>query len=259
MFDEQHEAHAIRGQTMQSDIPGQKNGIIAILDALGAASYDDAEIQEFLKSRSRVISLMNDKAERVALTLDVSRVKTYTFNDTMLIVLEFRSTESCSAEIKAFATILRKVLVDALKRRIMFRGSMAVGQFYEDSATNTILGKAVTDAAAWYDKADWIGILATPRTTIHIDQLIEAGGSNLDHLLLRYAVPISDGTYRSLWAINWPKVFWVNSLTPWKNGQKPRECFLQLLGKFQIPRGTENKHFNAVAFFDHVRKTLKLK
>lgn len=234
-------------------------GIVAILDALGAATYDDTEIQEFLKSRGIVLELLNDKADSVAETLDVSQIKTYTFNDTMLIVLESRNNDSCQAEIRAFATVLRKLLVDSLKRRIMFRGSFAVGSFYEDSATNTILGKAVTDAAAWYDKADWIGILATPRTTLHIDQLMESNPRQWGHLLTRYNVPLSDSSTRSLWSINWPKVFWVNTITPCDSGQKPREAFLHLLGRFSIPRGTESKHFNTVAFFDYVVKSLKLK
>jgi hypothetical protein len=29
-----------------------------------------------------------------------------------------------------------------------------------DDTTNTVMGEAVSDAAAWYDKADWIGIAA---------------------------------------------------------------------------------------------------
>lgn len=236
----------------------QKAGIVAILDALGAASYDDAEIQEFLKSRSVVIRLLGDKAESVAQTLDVSQIKTYTFNDTMLIVLESRDQHSCRAEIKAFATVLRKLLVDSLKRRIMFRGSFAVGQFYEDSETSTILGKAVTDATAWYDKADWIGIHATPRTTIHIDQLMESQTSDWGHLLTKYDVPLTDRSTRPLWAVNWPKVFWAKRLTPCEASQTERECFLNMLGKFMIPRNTEDKHFNTIAFFDHVVRSLKL-
>lgn len=239
--------------------PKQKAGIVAILDALGAANYDDKEIEEFLEARSLIIRLLNDKAESVAETLDVSQVKTYTFNDTMLIVLESRGDRPTSAEIQAFATVLRKLLVDSLRRRIMFRGSFAVGQFYEDSATNTILGRAVTDAAAWYNKADWIGILATPRTTVHIDHLKEKDGKSWGHLLVRYDVPLSRNSTQSLWTINWPKVFWVNSITPCKDNETPRESFLKFLSHFNVPKGTESKHFNAIAFFDHVMKTLRLK
>lgn len=250
-------AAALTQRNMET--PEQKNGIVAILDALGAANYDDEEIAEFLKSRQVVMRLLNDKAESIATYLSVGQVKTYTFNDTMLIVLETDDDRPTADEIQAFVTVLRKLLVDSLKRRIMFRGSFAVGSFYEDSSTNTILGKAVTDAAAWYDKANWIGILATPRTTVFIDSLKERDDRGLGPLLIDYAVPLSGGGDTRLWTVNWPKVFWVNSITPCRPGDKPREAFLDLLSRFSIPRGTELKHFNSIAFFDHVVKKLKLK
>ena len=239
--------------------PQQKHGIIAILDALGAASYDDREIADFLASREVVMRLLRSKAESVATFLSVAKVKTYTFNDTILIVLECDGERPSADEIQAFVTVLRKLLVDSLKRRIMFRGSFAIGPFYEDSATNTILGKAVTDAAAWYDKADWIGILATPRTTVLIDHLKEKRGKSMENLLINYDIPLSRGNKIKLWAVNWPKIFWVPSISPCGIGEKPRESFLQLLSCFTVPRGVESKHFNAISFFDYVVKQLKLK
>ena len=36
----------------------QKQGIIAVLDALGAATYNDKEISQFLNSRERVLELL---------------------------------------------------------------------------------------------------------------------------------------------------------------------------------------------------------
>lgn len=237
----------------------KKHGIVAILDALGAANYDDSEIAEFLESRQVVLRLLRDKSESVAQALEVAHVKTYTFNDTMLIVLESVGDRPTAEEIKAFVTVLRKLLVDSLKRRILFRGSFAIGEFYEDSSTNTILGKAVTDAASWYDKADWIGILATPRSTIYLDQLMEDKNNSFRHLLVDYPVPLSENKSIRFWCVNWPKVFWIPSITPCKSDEKPRESFLGMLSRFHVPRGTESKHFHAIAFFDYVIRTLKLK
>jgi hypothetical protein len=240
------------------EMPEKKNGIVAILDALGAASYDDKEIKVFLQSRKKVRELLEDKAGHVADRLDVAKVETYTFNDTMLIVLESKGDKPTRNEIDAFVTVLRKLLIDSLSRKIMFRGSFAIGSFYGQSNTNTILGKAVTDAAAWYDKADWIGILATPRTTIFINQMKEQG-AELGHLLIEYEVPLTGDKNIRLHVVNWPKGFWVNSITPCRSGEKPREAFLRLLSQFYIPRGAESKHFNTISFFDHVSKHLNLK
>jgi hypothetical protein len=241
------------------NISEKKHGAVAILDALGAANYEDSEITEFLKSRQVVLRLLNDKSESVAQSLDVARVKTYTFSDTMLIILESVNEKPAAEEIQAFVTVLRKLLVDSLKRHIIFRGSFAIGEFYEDSSTNTILGKAVTDAAAWYDKADWIGILATPRTTIYLSHLMEDEKNRLTHLLVDYNVPLIGGESRRLWSVNWPKIFWIKSSTPYKSDEKPRESFLYMLSRFSVPRGTESKFFNAISFFDYVMKKFKLK
>ena len=147
------EGAAILAKRHDVEMPERKYGVVAILDALGAANYDDKEIRIFLQSRKTVMDLLKDKSEHVAERLDVARVETYTFNDTLLIVLESKSETPTRDEIDAFVTVLRKLLVDSLSRKIMFRGSFAIGSFYGQSDTNTILGKAVTDAAAWYDRA----------------------------------------------------------------------------------------------------------
>lgn len=242
-------------------VPIRKHGVVAILDALGAANYDDLEIAEFLKSRQVVMRKLDAKTEQVSANLNTARIKTYTFNDTVLVVQESDSDseEIVPNDIQAFVTHLRRLVVDSLGRRILFRGSFAAGSFYEDATTNTILGKAVTDAAAWYDKADWIGVLATPRTTILIDRLKEQQDAEWDYLLADYKVPLSAGKEMRSWAVNWPKGFWVSGITPCKSGEKPREVFLALLSQFHIPLGTESKHFNTISFFDHVTKQQGLK
>jgi hypothetical protein len=82
-------------------------------------------------------------------------------------------TEPRLREISAFFTIMRKFLVDSLGKGIFFRGSIAIGTFYANEDTNTVMGQAVTDAAAWYDKAEWIGVHATPRASMLIDRWLE--------------------------------------------------------------------------------------
>lgn len=249
----------MRSKEADMKVPDKKYGVVAILDALGAANYDDSEIAEFLKARQVVMQKLDAKTEQVSANLNTARIKTYTFNDTVLVVQESDSEETAPNDIQAFVTVLRRLVVDSLGRRILFRGSFAAGSFYEDSSTNTILGKAVTDAAAWYDKADWIGILATPRTTVLIDRLKEQQNAEWDHLLADYKVPLSAGKEMRSWTVNWPKGFWVNGITPCKSGEKPREVFLKLLSQFHIPLGAESKHFNTISFFDYVAKQQGLK
>ena len=78
----------------------------------------------------------------MAKKLSVNKVSTFTFNDTVLIVLETDSNKPSSGEIEAFLVILRNFLVTSLVNRILFRGAFAVGEFYKDEKTNTILNLA---------------------------------------------------------------------------------------------------------------------
>jgi hypothetical protein len=230
----------------------RKQGLIAILDALGAANYTDPEISKFLDSRERVLELLkrNANAKEVRGDIDASRVTTFTFNDTVLIV--YRTLRPASLDdVKHFCLLLRKFAVDSLAKGILFRGSVSVGTFYVDDDTNTVMGEAVTDAAAWYSSADWVGINATPHATLVIQGLIEESDDALGHVLVDYAVPLKDGSAPVLKAINWPKVFVVPHLAPVVQGKQPRAKCLVLLTRHRFPKGTESKHFNTTAFFDH--------
>src|SRR5713101_8165832 len=173
--------------------PERQNGIIAILDALGAANYGDAEIKRFIDSRQVVLELLNEKAVNVFGDISASMITTFTFNDTVLIILRTGTEKPRLKQISDFFTIMRKFLVDSLAHRILFRGSIAIGTFYANDATNTVMGQAVTDAAAWYDKADWIGVHATPRTTLVIERWLEHNDRSKEHVMLDYDVPLKGG------------------------------------------------------------------
>ena len=82
--------------------------------------------------------------------------------------------------------------------------------------------------------------------------LVDQHQKSLDHLILDYLVPLKDGAHPVPKVINWPKAFFVAGLTPCLAGEKQRSKCLSLLAKGQIPKGTESKYFNTVAFFDHV-------
>lgn len=233
-----------------------QNGIVAILDALGAASYSDDEVERFLESRSNVIQLLNRKIEGV-LGIKSDRVITFTFNDTILLILQCGQHQPNLSDITSFFTILRKFLVDSMQHRILFRGSISIGSFHVNEKTNTVMGQAVTDAAAWYDKADWIGVHATPHATIMIQRWLEHELETKSNLMLDYDVPLKDANTLRVKALNWPKVFFVLSISPCLNGEAPREKLLEFLALHQIPRGTESKYANTIAFFDQAAKNIK--
>ena len=233
----------------------RENGLVAVLDALGASNYSDAEIQRFMRSRQNVLELLNQKAEEVLGNIKAGMITTFTFNDTILIVLRTGSGPTLR-EITSFFLVLRKFFVDSLAHRILFRGSIAAGTFYANDDTNTVMGQAVTDAAAWYDKADWIGIHATPRTSMYIQRWLERGGETKAHIMLDYDVPLKAGGSVKAKVLNWPKAFFVQRTSPCGPGEQPREKLLECLTASEVPSGTERKFFNALAFFDFAVKKI---
>jgi len=233
------------------------HGIVAILDALGAASYGDAEIKRFIDSRRLVLQLLNEKALDVFGEIGSDMITTFTFNDTILVVLRTGQQEARLEQISDFFTIMRKFLVDSLANRILFRGSIAIGAFYANDETNTVMGPAVTDAASWYDKAQWVGAHATPRSTLVIQRWLEHKARTKAHIMLDYDVPLKGGAVVRTKVVNWPKVFFVESISPCQKETEPKEKLLEFLAQHQVPWGTESKFNNTIAFFDHAVKQIK--
>src|SRR5688500_8871200 len=100
----------------------QKQGLIAILDALGAANYSDQQIAQFLKSRQVVLDLLTTNAEMKALGGRIlpGSVTTFTFNDTVLIVYGTEAKPTFE-DVRHFCILLRRFQVDSLIHGILFR------------------------------------------------------------------------------------------------------------------------------------------
>lgn len=233
-----------------------KNGLVAIVDALGAAAYGRAEINRFMRSREIVLRMARDKAEE---TLNEELLSIFTFNDTIVFALRAEDTDTTIQEASAFFLLLRKFMVDSLKNGILLRGSIAMGTFYADRESNTVMGEAVTDAASWYAKANWIGIHGTPRTTILLKRLLEIERKTRSYVMLDYPVPMKAGPPIKLTVVNWPKALFVRGLIPLEAGETPRAAVLKWFGLQPIPQEAEGKCFNAITFFEHIVKVQKLK
>jgi hypothetical protein len=113
----------------------QQQGLIAILDALGAANYSREKITQFLKSRELVLEQLRHKAANLR-GVDASLITTFTFNDTVLILYQTKAPVTLQ-DVKGFRELLRRFAVKSLEHGILFRGSLSIGPFYVDGASNT--------------------------------------------------------------------------------------------------------------------------
>lgn len=231
-------------------------GIIAILDALGASTFRSDEIDNFLKARERTLRRLIQRLNRprrakqnTSKNWKPEQFSFFTFNDTILMAFRADQRGLSDQQINYFFRLVRQLFVDSLGSGILFRGACATCSFLVDEATNTILGEAVSDAAGWYDKADWIGLITTPRTTLHLRERIEASPKRTFRCR-DYSVPMRNGQPVLLKALDWRNAL---SDSPFKSelaGQSERKWFLHCLASHSFPHGTESKYFNSLAFFD---------
>jgi len=148
--------------------PKSKFGIIAMVDALGMRNATVAEskqfigdIQTFLKHLPKFMAdyfnqlpntpkskKFNDQPPQLA-----------TFGDTLIFSWEITPQE-LSAYIPDVGFFLSYVILWGLENKIAFRGAVSVGDYIQSEAT--VLGPAISDAAAWHDCPEMIGIIATP-------------------------------------------------------------------------------------------------
>lgn len=104
-------------------------------------------------------------------------IEVRTFGDTILMTIG-NSTLPIPADIEAAAAWSSFLVATGLDSGYRFRGAIAAGDFI--STPEAIIGPAVADAAAWYERADWIGVHVTPST----DPRIEVSESDAARSLL---------------------------------------------------------------------------
>jgi hypothetical protein len=232
-----------------------KQGLVAILDALGAANYSDAQVRRFINAREEVIGLLHEAAEDLEIEgkrgeLQGTQLSTFTFGDTLLIAYATEEDVSATILVRFFA-LIRQFLYASLNNDILFRGAIGIGSFFVNDESNTVMGEAVSDAAAWYEQADWLGAIATPRASLVIEKLMGPGTPKKRWAILDYEVPLKGGQRKKLKCVNWPKVFLIERFRPANSLDDARARFLELITRRSVPFGTEEKYFNSVKFFDY--------
>jgi hypothetical protein len=229
----------------------RKWGIVCLVDALGAKNYTDEDIGNFLESRKVILSALSDKAEDQVTKGGIEDPLIAIFNDTIIIAISYKDGDR-GLEKKAILSIgiiVRKLLSDGLSKGILFRGAIGLGHFYSDQGKDTIIGPAVSDAASWYEKPEFIGCIFTPRLKMRAEShyCTEQPPKNL---FIKQTVPIKSGTIDT-YCINWPKALFVSAIRP--DDCKPlreREYLLIKLSNNIIPFGIESKYNNTLKFYD---------
>jgi hypothetical protein len=166
----------------------------------------------------------------------------FAFSDTLII-----SAAGSRAYLEnrlGFIELLSGLIIPSFTRSILYkiflRGVMSMGRYYRSS--RILIGPAVDDAAACYEKSNWIGISLTPETSKVLDNNQNVNSD----ILVNYPVPYKNFIANS-WAINWTKYASEQSLYI--------ECKSILSEEFQKHKGEQNiqnKYANTLRFCEYL-------
>jgi hypothetical protein len=238
--------------TMSKENITPKFGIVAILDALGASDFPEEKINAFLKSRAEIINAaIKERGEKLtSIEPEFRTPSVYMFGDSVIVTLELDEHKKTSGCILGFAIIMSQFLFLSMQHRILFRGAFSIGNYIEDANTNTVMGKAVSDAAAWYEKSDWMGLSCTPKTKYVLEHFCGTSPfSDYGNFLFEYPVPIKEGKLMNLYTIPWPRLFFSKKKMEKHHKEDSGKWFVEVIKDFDIPFGTETKYENINKYF----------
>jgi len=241
----------------------QKDGVIVLLDSLGTKNRSIRESRDFIKKRDHIVKFVKDYSKDLHLEKRYGDLVQYTFGDTLL--LAFERLNVIGTPLVLLGRLLRYLLVESMENEgILWRGALSIGKYIEDERSNTIIGPAVGDAAAWYEAANWFGVICTPHSALVVKRLFEEMSGSADvvkklrETFVDYDVPIEGGKALRVPAIAWPVEMLEKGMTklPDGNTTSPLANLYRILSGFSIPMKTEDKYINAIAFFKHCQEQM---
>lgn len=236
-------------------------GIVVLLDALGARNYSEEETASFLIKRNLLLKALEPTGDALYNYMQgvysrffqepLHKPDTITFGDTILFSWRFPIVSDGLLLLSSFWAI--EAISKAMELQLPLRGAVACGKFL--LMGTTVLGPAVAEAASWYEKAAWIGAVATPSVSIRLE-ILKDKMPLLWSGYIPYNVPGSKGEVFPAWAVAWPWAF-IHEEWEGKANIAAREDFLNTLKMFDIPHEAANKYFNTLHFFDHYYDLVK--
>jgi hypothetical protein len=197
----------------------EEEGLIAVIDILGTKGmWLRNNPKKVSKGFLNIINSINSYKLNIEDGLygpqlnSNFKLTTYSFSDTIIVILtensslESRTIKNISEAIMLLGTVLSIVMAVAIEQGLYMRGSISFGTFYRDPESNNpiIIGRAIDEAAEWYDKAEIIGIYCSPSLKFLIDniqpkEIIQ----NYCNTFFEYNVPLNNTNCYSTYLINW--------------------------------------------------------
>lgn len=186
-----------------------EQGAIAFLDILGfkgiwQSREPDQVISILDNVVPRVTQKYQDNLQGQEIPFKMASPAVTILSDTVVLVIE-SDNPLCLA-------ILSSVILDLFdyfaEHGLFFRGAISYGAYVKKGST--FIGPAIDDVATWYQVANWIGVIATPKTSYRIDRFsaLTLRFRQIDKAVpcfIKYQVPAKiNPPYLYLNSLNWP-------------------------------------------------------
>ena len=170
----------------------RKAGVVALIDMLGTRVPRNASDTRIMhNNRNKVLSCAKHlvKKELGSQSFEVSA-----FSDTMFVTAE----GDAKALLSAFGRVCSTLIPESIVLDIPIRGCVAAGEFYQ-SGRRLFTGPAVTEAASYYERPQWIGVSSCPSAYNKIDGL-----SSGSACYTKYDMPLKSSVEYGAIVVNWP-------------------------------------------------------
>jgi len=237
----------------------KKYGFIILMDALGTKTDSIESSERYLQTVKDIESDIHSShkaafnpAVRNGLNIFDSLSIRF-FGDTLLLAHEIKDDKLEYDYFDGLSFVISNFVCYALKLGLLFRGSIALGEYLEDG--NLFLGPAVFDAAEWYEKLDMVGVIATPKTTLCLKSIFLEKKYDpwIDGSFER--PPLKNGIQAELFVFNWPLTLSYGK----GGGSNTENLFYQIIRKFPVPLGAETKIQNSERYFQQICKSARWK
>jgi hypothetical protein len=231
----------------------QQYGVIVLLDALGIQNSTIEESRkfiQFLDDARNIEPYIKTFVEDTSIYdfIHTNPPEVRTFGDTFLIAWSIPEDVEIMDCLHTISTYVSFLICEGLKSGFLLRGAISIGEYIQSK--NTLIGPAVTDAAGWYEEADWFGCITTPACTQYINsnnhvELFERK-VKIGSILVEYDIPFKGNRILKLWCCKWP--IFLSFFSDSREIIEIRNFYFKCTARYQIPKGTEQKYYNAEKF-----------
>jgi len=166
------------------------NGVVTFLDVLGWKGIYNRETDPIGKL-TKLVATLEALAKQYRGNDYSPTLKS--ISDTIVICSSRVDQAHIDEVIEWHGTICAKAIAESIISHIPVRGATAVGDF--EDRENIYVGRAIDEAAAWYECGDWIGVHLTPSAEFSVKNKLK--------IWTAYSPPLKNGGRRTIMCVNW--------------------------------------------------------